>query len=508
MICTAYSDYTWEQILAQLGMTDRLLVLKKPFDNIEVSQVATALSEKWRLTNIVLRQNLELQNAVLHDRLTALPNRLLFSDRLTQAIKRSKRNSNHKLAVLFLDFDRFKIVNDSLGHDIGDLLLIEMSRRISAAIRTTDTVSIGVDNPTAARLGGDEFSILLDDLRDFADVPVVADRLIAALSAPYNISTHEIRCTVSIGISTSQGKYDTADAMLRDADTAMYRAKVTGKAHYVIFDQTMHDEVIDRLKLENDLHKAVELKQLVLYYQPIVDLESRRLFGFEALLRWRHPTLGLVPPNQFIPLAEETGLIVPVGFWVFDAACEQLAAWQKQFPDRGDLTMSINLSRRQLAAPDLVHRTREMIETHKLNAHNIKLEITESMLMTDSDNAIRTLGQLQQAGIQLHMDDFGTGFSSLSCLNRFPLDGLKIDRGFIKSATSDRKYAAVVNSIVALARNLNIDLIAEGVETLDQVAMLQAMDVRQAQGFLFAQPLTAEDATQAIMDEGSLTAAA
>jgi diguanylate cyclase len=506
VICTAYSDYSWEEISEKLGLTDKLLILKKPFDPVEVSQLAATLSEKWKLKKhsklkmdelerMVQERTSDLLHAVLHDKLTGLPNRALLRDRLGEALARCKRDPNYHFAVLFLDFDRFKLINDSLGHEKGDELLTAIARRLSQSIRGADSLARPGDDgdssslSTAARLGGDEFVIIAEDLKDDRDVARIGERLLKVLSEPYELAGHKITSTASIGITTSSVGYEKAEDMLRDADTAMYHAKASGKARFVLFDRKMHEEITNRLEMENQLRDVVEKNELVLYYQPVVSLVTGNLHGFEALVRWQHPKRGLVMPNDFIPCCEETGLIVPIGDWILGEACRQLRAWQEKFPNLSDLSMSVNLSVKQLLAPGMVQRVKQAIEKSGCNPASIILEITETVMILNAEAAIPVLNELKALGVRLHMDDFGTGYSSLSCLHRFPLSGLKIDRSFVQSMTERRDYAAIVHAIVALARNLNMTLVAEGIETQEQVVMLQSMDCETAQGYLFNKPM-------------------
>lgn len=517
VICTAYSDYSWDQIAERLGPGDRLLILKKPFDEAEVSQLAVAMTEKWRVTRqarlklgemeaLVAARTAELKSAALRDRLTGLPNRELLNDRIAQAIRRAGRKPSALFAVLFLDFDRFKVVNDSLGHEAGDKLLIAISDRLKRAVRDIDTISAPGAPATAARLGGDEFVLLLEALREPHDAARVAERLLESLAAPYVINGHTIQSSASIGITTSAIPYATPDQALRDADTAMYRAKAAGKGRYIVFDQEMHAQAMARLNLENDLRLAVGTDALFNVYQPIVNLATGAVCGFEALVRWQHPDRGLISPAEFIPLAEELGVIVPLGAWVFEEACRQLVDWQRRHPSFAELTMSVNLSRRQLLGHDLVSEILATLQRTCARPESLKLEITESAMMVDAEHSIGVLEQIRRLGIRLHMDDFGTGYSSLSCLHKFPLSGLKIDRAFVLHSSERRDYAAVVNAIVTLAHNLQIELVAEGVEEPTQVAMLQAMGCDQAQGYYFARPMRPRDAEAFVLN--SRTAAA
>ncbi len=508
VICTAYSDYTPQQISAELRLGGRMLILRKPFDGVEVQQLAKMLSDKWQigkrkadLEKIVEVRTAELKKAALHDALTGLPNRLLFADRLNHTLSRAKRDESFKFAVLFVDVDEFKLVNDGLGHEAGDALLLEIAARLNYATRTVDTVSrtdvceLTGANPVAARLGGDEFALLLDDVRADADAARVAQRIINEVSRPFEIHGHTIHTAVSIGLTTSSRKYEKADDMLRDADTAMYHAKREGRGRFVMFDQQMHAAAVARLTFESDLRAAIASDEFVPHYQPIVDIHTSRLVGFEALARWQHPQNGLISPADFIPIAEETGLIVPLGIKILETACQQLSVWQRTTPEFADLTMSVNVSRKQLVSADLVQHVQRILRESGIKPQNLKLEITESSVMADVKASLDVLKRIQSLGVQLHIDDFGTGYSSLSCLQNFPLNGLKIDRGFVNEITVKPDQAAILKAIVSLAHSLNLPLVSEGVETTEQSQLLQSMGCDYAQGYLFSKPMDVTAAT-------------
>ena len=438
----------------------------------------------------------------LHDPLTTLPNRTLFLERLEYAMNRARRYKNYRFAVLFIDLDRFKIINDSLGHLIGDQLIIEVSRRLHESLRLSDLVSrTGSDEPsssrsgsddTIARLGGDEFTILIDEIRNVSDPIRVAERIQREISAPFILGNQEIAITASIGIACSNAAYSAAHDLLRDADIAMYRAKVLGKARYEIFDRTMHAAAVARLNFEADLRHAVDRGEFCVHYQPIVSVSDERIVGLEALVRWQHPTRGLLPPEQFIPLAEETGLIVPIGEYVLREACRQIRVWTESFPNDPPLTVSVNLSAKQFIRPDLISRIRRILGETGADPQQIKLELTESAAMENAEHTKRLLSEFKQIGFQLAIDDFGTGYSSLIYLRRFPIDTLKIDRSFVSRMDANSENLEIVRTILELARNLNMDVVAEGAETAADVHHLKDLRCDYAQGFFFSKPLDAE----------------
>ncbi len=437
-----------------------------------------------------------LRMAARLDRLTGLPNRNLLLDRLQHAMLRHRRSQQTGYAVLFLDIDRFKNVNDSLGHDVGDQFVREVAHRLKNTVRAVDTISRDTPGPTAARLGGDEFVILLDSLASTQDACRVAERLLDVLSTPFRLGHHDIVSTASIGIVTSDHEYERAEDVLRDADTAMYEAKLAGRGRYVVFDVSMRQRVQNRLNLENDLRKAIDGDQLFLLYQPIVSLETGAVESFEALVRWRHPDRGLICPDEFIPIAEDTSLILPIGEWVLKEACRQFSRWRRERGDMAPPSISVNLSRNQLLLPGLPALIDRTLKETGLPPSSLHLEITESAVMRDVELATRVLNAINEIGVKLDLDDFGTGYSSLSCLHQFPLDVLKIDRSFVANVERGRDFAALIDAVTSLARNLGISIVAEGIETPAQLAVLQTLDCQFGQGYLFAKPLTAAEAAQ------------
>ena len=444
-------------------------------------------------TDITERKRAEEQLAVraFFDALTGLPNRALFLDRLGQAVKRARRRPQYNFAVLFLDLDRFKGVNDSLGHLAGDQLLVAIARRLERCVRPGDTV---------ARLGGDEFTVLLDDIRSTDDAVYAADRIQKELSSPFQVGGQEVFTTVSIGIA-SGASYEKAEDILRDADTAMYRAKEMGRARYEVFDTRLHARAVARLQLETDLRRALERNEFRVHYQPIVSLRLDRVVGFEALVRWMHPQRGLLAPGEFLPVAEETGLILSIDLWVLREACRQTRLWQERYPLDPPLRVSVNLSSKQFLQQELLPRVREILRETGLDPATLTLEITESAIMEDIRQVRTLIDQLKDLKIQLYLDDFGTGYSSLSYLNRFPIDTLKIHHSFVGRLGLGDPQGELVKTIAALARNLNMEVIAEGVETPQQLEHLRRIRCEQVQGFLFAKPLEPLEA-EAILKRG------
>ena len=450
---------------------------------IGIQGIARNISERKWAEN-------QLRFNALHDSLTGLPNRTLLLNQLRQAIARKHRNPEFKFAVLFLDVDRFKVINDSLGHLIGDKLLIAVSETLKSCVRSIDTVS---------RLGGDEFVLLLEDVGSLSDAVNVAQRILDSMAQPFLLDGNDIYATTSIGITFSETGYKLPEEILRDADTAMYRAKSLGKNCYQIFDQEMFISAANLLKTETDLRRALDRDELELHYQPIVSLTDGKIIEVEALLRWNHPTEGMVSPADFVPIAEDTGLILPIGNWVIEKACEQLKEWQ-MLPGGEDLLMSVNLSPKQIARPELASFIESTLDRFSIPPKALNLEITESAIMENAKPAEALLIKLKKIGVWLTTDDFGTGYSSLSYLHRFPIDRLKIDRSFVWNMTSYSKNSEIVRTILMLARSLRMDVVAEGIETREQFLMLQELECHFGQGYLFSPPVNAQEAANFIKD--------
>ena len=440
----------------------------------------------------------QLQHNAFHDALTDLPNRALFLDRLRHAFSRAKRHTEYKFAVLFVDIDDFKKFNDSLGHSAGDNLLIEIAQRLTCSLRKDDTVSRqpqGGESPpptngSVARLGGDEYTILIEDIHDASDAIRVAARIQQVLAAtPLVIGEQEIFASASVGIALSTSPHDSAADLLRDADLAMYRAKALGKARYEVFDTAMHASAVKRLKLETELRKAIEHGEFRVHYQPIVRLSDRKIAGFEALVRWERPNVGLVPPAEFIAVAEESGLILPMNRWLRLEACHTMKNWQAEFPSDPPLTLSLNVTAKELAHPGLISDISQALEQTALEPSSLRLEIVETVAMRDAGKTEDVLRQAKVLGVRLSIDDFGTGYSSLSRLRHFPTDTLKIDRAFISRMDTDADNRAIVRTILALAHNLGLTVVAEGAETLEEVNELLALDCEYAQGYFFSRPV-------------------
>jgi diguanylate cyclase (GGDEF)-like protein/PAS domain S-box-containing protein len=437
------------------------------------------------------------------DPLTGLPNRVMFLEHLTATVQAARAQPSAPFAVLFLDLDRFKVINDSLGHLVGDELLVTVARRLESCLRQSDVLSRVSDRCTISRFGGDEFVVLLKGLSDPGNATLVADRILEVLAEPLNLRGHEVTLSASIGIAVATKGDDTADDLLRDADTAMYQAKSQGKSRWCLFDQTMRKQALDRLGLESDLLKGIERGEFQIHYQPIVEMPSTEIMGFEALLRWKHATRGNVSPLEFIPIAEEIGFIVELGAWVLEQACRQVRQWQLQYPEHSQLFISVNVSTLQFAAPDLVDHVKECLRTTGLDGRCLKLEITESALMTDTELAAAHLEQLRSLGVTISLDDFGTGYSSLSYLQSLKIDNLKIDRSFIAQLGESEESTEIVRTIINLAHNLGMQVTAEGIEGQKQHLQLQEMTCESGQGYHYSRPLPHAEAAALLRDRSA-----
>lgn len=445
---------------------------------------------------IYQRQQLEekLRHDALHDSLTGLANRNLLMKRVERCLDNAVENQE-QFAILFIDLDRFKIINDSLGHLAGDELLIACAERLERCIG---------DNTTIARLGGDEFTILLEQIENIGDAVTIAEAILREFSLPFKLEERSLLITVSIGIAVGNEQYSQETDLLRDADTAMYRAKELGRSRYEIFTQQMYFDVMYRLELEHELRQAIAERELILHYQPIFCLENKHIVGFEALVRWQHPQKGTISPGEFIPLAEETGLVVPLGKWVLYEACRQLQEWQELLPAAHKVTMSVNVAGEQLHDPNFLTTIDRIIEKTKIDSRQLKLEITESMLIENTEQTIEILQQIKARHIDLSIDDFGTGYSSLSYLPQFPIDILKIDRSFISAMSLNSQGLEIVRTIITLAQVLDLQIVAEGIETEQQFQILKTLDVEYAQGYFFSKPLAAEQ-IQALLANATKT---
>jgi diguanylate cyclase (GGDEF)-like protein len=437
------------------------------------------------------------------DPLTGLPNRVLFMDRLNHLLQRSQTAAARPFAVFFLDIDRFKLINDSLGHAAGDELIVSIARRLEKALRATDSVYRIDGELTLARMGGDEFTILIDDVPGAEQASRIAERLQTVIAQPLELQGRDVATSASLGIVLSAERYRYAEEMVRDADTAMYRAKQLGRGRCEVFDTSMLLAAQERLQLETDLRHALDRAQLQVHYQPIVSLVERRLCGFEALVRWQHPSRGLITPAAFIPLAEENGLIVPIGNWVLATACHQMREWEREFPMTADLVINVNLSARQCTDPGLIADVSRILAETGFPAERLKLEITESVVLENTDAVAEILHRLRALGVQLGLDDFGMGYSALSYLQRFPFQTIKIDRTFV-SGVDDGANGEIVRAIISLAHGLEMNVTAEGVETGEQLDRLKELACGYGQGFYFHRPLTSDDARDVLRAGGRL----
>ncbi|MEM7346356.1 MAG: EAL domain-containing protein [Chloroflexota bacterium] len=464
------------------NVEDSKLRLLRAFIDQTALAVASARSYDAAKQELAERKRAEKQllyNA-FHDALTGLPNRTLFMDHLKRSIGHAKRHGDYRFAVLFLDLDRFKVINDSLGHLVGDQLLVSVAKELESCVRPGDTV---------ARLGGDEFAILLDDIHDLRDAERIANQIQYRVASPVNLKGQEVSTSVSIGITLGDRSLNQPEDFLRDSDTAMYRAKDQGGGRYAMFDAEMHVQILTRLRLETDLRRAFENRDLEVYYQPILSLKSGRITSAEALLRWKHPDHGFIPPSQFIPVAEETGLIIPIGKWLLHTVCAQAKRWHNA--GYTDLSLAVNVSVRQFQHQNLPELVEDVLRETGLSTDSLELEVTESIAMISEDVSLATLNELNQIGVKISIDDFGTGYSSLSRLRSLPVNTLKIDQSFVQDITDDNADQTLITAMIAMAHTLNLKVIAEGVETEEQLTFLRSQQCDEMQGYLFSRSLPA-----------------
>jgi diguanylate cyclase (GGDEF)-like protein len=511
VVCSAYSDYDWMELLARLGHSDRLIVIKKPFEPIEILQSASALSHKWQNARALKRHveglervvtdrtrgleaaNRQLRHLASHDSLTGLPNRLLLEDRITQAIAQANRQA-HGFAVAVVDLDRFKLINDSLGHRAGDELLCEVAVRLKGAIRAVDSI---------ARLGGDEFVIIFDGPLTQAETLEMGKRLLKAMELPMRLLGIDVHVSPSIGIAFYPRDGATIDTLLAHADAAMYYAKERGRNNVECYTESMGSVTQERVKLESELHQALRDGQFELHYQPKVDTATGRINSAEALIRWRHPQRGLLLPAEFIALAEECGLLDAIGEWVLHEACRQGRIWQQRGPRA--LRVAVNLAPSQFRLMDLVGQIRRALDASGLDPALLEIELTETAVMSDAEESVHILEAISRMGVLVSVDDFGTGYSSMSYLRRFPIDKLKIDRCFVEQMTARREDASIVRAIISLAHSLSLKVIAEGVETPEQLQLLAELGCDQYQGFYFSPALLPAKFEELLLENPPLT---
>lgn len=480
-------------ILTALGylIDDRAKLFRKSL--VAEKELRQRTIDLERVNELLNRENSDRKKAeemltrqAFYDSLTNLPNRALFIDRLCSALERKKRYPDYSFVLLFLDMDRFKIINDSLGHMMGDQLLIMLAQRLKKHVRSIDTI---------ARFGGDEFAVLIQDTKEISGVYAIVERFHNEMRAPFSILGREIFTTMSIGIVMSNtADYTRPEELLRDADTAMYHAKERGKACHVTFDSTMHAKATAALWIETELRRAVEQNDFVVYYQPIISVEENKITGFEALVRWQHAERGIITPSEFITVAEETGLILPLGESVIRESCRQLKAWQAQFPSCRDLTVSVNVSSKVFSQPDFFDFVKNVLEETGLEGRCLRLEIVERTLIENPEPAAAVIKRFEDLNVRFDIDDFGTGYSALNYLRHFPIRGLKIDGSFINALTFDKNNTAIVKTIIALGRDLGLDVIAEGIETVEQLDVFKSMKGEYAQGFYLFRPMDSEAA--------------
>lgn len=498
VIYTAYSDSSWEETAEHLGKTDNLFILKKPFDTVSVRQLACALTTKWRLAEdarkrveILKKQVQELQYQAAHDALTGLFNRFGFFEEIRLAIKNSEV-THAKFAVLFLDVDRFKLVNNSLSHAVGDQLLREVSQRFQAVLRPQDVI---------ARLGGDEFAIIFMNVDNEKHIKKMLANIINTLKTPFNIADRRVTLTISAGISVYPKDGETADLLLRNADTAMYYAKAWKGNNHQFYTDEMNKLSLAELDQEMELHQAIANEEFFLSYQPQIELLSERIVAVEALLRWRHPKKGILPPMDFVPLAEETGLVIPIGVWAIWAACKQNKAWQKA--GLPPIRVAVNVSIQQIQQQNFIEMVSNILRETELEPKYLELELTENVILSHSD-VIRKVNELKKLGVNIAIDDFGTGYSSLSYLHKIPLDRLKIDSSFIQHIQSANDDEAIIRAVIAMAKHLKLEVLAEGVETIDQLNFLKKNKCGDVQGFYFSTPLSAVELESILKNPGDM----
>ncbi|MBK7934976.1 MAG: bifunctional diguanylate cyclase/phosphodiesterase [Acidobacteria bacterium] len=456
-----------------------------------VRELEHYVEELERSSSALQESHENFRHAAYHDALTGLPNRNFFIDKLKDLLVQSRENSEVNFAVLLLDLNRFKTINDSLGHSIGDRLIKNVAKRLTNMVREEDMVG---------RFSGDKFGIILTDLLMKDEATAFSERLAKRIAEPYTLDGRQVFTNVKIGIAFGNSKYAEAEDILRDADIAMYYAKDHNENH-VIFDQKMHIRAVTRLQLETDLRFAIERKEFELYYQPIIGLETASLVGFEALVRWNHPQRGLVPPNEFIPISESTGLIIPMTIQILHSACNQVVAWQKERQGETPLSVAVNLSGKHFAHPDLVQQIQDVLDQTGIAPSSLKLELTESAIMENAETAILMLKQIKETGVQISIDDFGTGYSSLSYLQRFPIDLLKVDRSFVSAMEGNTENGEIVRTVIALAKALNLKVVAEGIESIHQYHQLRILGCEYGQGYLFSKPLKVEDINRLLEDK-------
>jgi len=511
VVCSAYSDYDWMELLARLGRSDKLIVIKKPFEPIEILQSASSLSRKWQNARALKRHveglegvvtdrtrgleaaNRQLRHLASHDSLTGLPNRLLLDDRITQAIAQADRQS-HEFAVVVLDLDRFKLINDSLGHRTGDEVLCDVALRLKGAIRAVDSI---------ARLGGDEFVIVFDGPTTRADTLEMGKRLLKVMEPSMRLLGIDVHVTPSIGIAFYPRDGATVDALMAHADAAMYHAKKLGRNNQQCYTESMGTITHERVKLESELHEALCAGQFELHYQPKVDTATGWINSAEALIRWRHPQRGLLQPGEFIPVADECGLLDAIGEWALFEACRQARIWQQRGPRA--MRVAVNLAPSQFRLVDLVDQIRRALDASGLDPRLLEIELTETAVMSDAEESVHILEAISRMGVLVSVDDFGTGYSSMSYLRRFPIDKLKIDRCFVEHMTARPEDASIVRAIISLAHSLRLKVIAEGVETPEQLQLLAELGCDQYQGFYFSPAVLPARFEELVQEDSPLT---